>query len=191
MIAVIGLGNPGPEYQWTRHNAGFLILDRLAARHDLRFRSVGLYEATKLGNLILVKPTTYMNRSGEALKSLRSKQTIEAMLAVSDDFHLPLGRIRLRERGGDGGHNGLSSLIESWGTKDFPRLRIGVGEPDPGKDPADFVLGRFRSEERPIMEETFLRAADLLQEFYTGGLSALQNAVSRIESYSGRELPGS
>lgn len=179
MMVVIGLGNPGPEYAWTRHNAGFLVLDRLAARHGLAFRKQPLFESSRFGRNLLVRPLTYMNRSGEALKSVRSKNPVDGLLVVSDDLYLPLGTLRIRERGGDGGHNGLKSIIESWGDGEFPRLRIGVGEPEGDRDSADYVLARFRPEERPVITEALDRAADLLEAYCAGGYAALQNAISR------------
>jgi PTH1 family peptidyl-tRNA hydrolase len=186
MIVVIGLGNPGSEYAWTRHNVGFMALDRLARRYELKYRAAGLYESAKHSSMLLVKPLTYMNRSGEALKSARSRNPVDELIVVSDDYHLPLGAIRLRERGGDGGHNGLKSIISVYGAE-FIRLRVGVGEPPVGFDPADYVLGRFRHEERPMIEETLDRVADLLEAYSDGGLQALQNLVSKQSSYSGKE----
>jgi peptidyl-tRNA hydrolase, PTH1 family len=190
MIAIVGLGNPGPEYRWTRHNAGFLVLEKFAGRHGLSFRKSPLYESVKFGSILIVRPLTYMNRCGEALKSIRSKHPIEEFLAVSDDFHLPVGRLRLRERGSDGGHNGLKSLISAWGAE-FPRIRLGVGEPDPGIDSATYVLGRFSPEERSVIEPVFDWATDLLEAYCEGGYPALQNAYSRIESYPETKGSGS
>lgn len=191
MIAVIGLGNPGPEYRWTRHNAGFLVLEKFAERHSLSFRTTPLTEVAKFRNVLLLRPLTYMNRSGEALKSMRSKYPIEEMLAISDDFHLPFDRIRLRERGSDGGHNGLKSLISSWGGNEFPRIRLGVGEPPAGMDSADYVLSRFTSVEREALDSVLERATDLLEAYCDGGYSALQNAYSQTESYPEKKVSGS
>jgi len=139
---VVGLGNPGTEYERTRHNLGFQVVHTLAAKWRVRFRagpgSFWWTAATFRRNTVLVKPTTYMNRSGEAVLTImeRSKTPLENLLVVCDDLQLPLGKIRLRRRGGDGGHKGLESIIYHLGSEDFARLRIGIGG---GGDPEEWV----------------------------------------------------
>jgi peptidyl-tRNA hydrolase, PTH1 family len=163
---VFGIGNPGPEYEGTRHNLGFLVVDALSAAAGGAFgRLPGLPAACarvgiEVGPVLLVKPLTYVNRCGPVLAALRDAEALplERCLVVVDDFHLPLGAIRLRLSGGDGGHNGLRSLIDSLGTEAFPRLRIGVGEPS---GPAErYVLSPFPPAEREAAAEAVARAAE-------------------------------
>jgi PTH1 family peptidyl-tRNA hydrolase len=163
---VFGIGNPGPEYDGTRHNLGFLVVDALCAAANGAFaRLPGLPAAGARVRIegeaaLLVKPLTYVNRCGPVLAALRDGEALplERCLVVVDDFHLPLGAVRLRLAGGDGGHNGLSSLVESLGTEEFPRLRIGVGEPS---GPAErYVLSPFLPGEREAAAAAVARAAD-------------------------------
>jgi peptidyl-tRNA hydrolase, PTH1 family len=163
--AVIGLGNPGRDYEKTRHNLGFEVVDLLAG--DLRFKAGegSFYFCRKefgSESIVLLKPTTYMNRSGLAAATLAESQgfTPEEMLFIADDFNLPLGRIRLRQDGSDGGHNGLASIIYHLNSEAFPRIRMGIG-PVPPENPAiDFVLGTFSGDEIPKAEEMIKRTAD-------------------------------
>ena len=159
---VLGLGNPGTEYDGTRHNVGFEALDLLAGRLGLTWKAEGraLRAVSEEHRAVLVKPTTYMNRSGIALRAAWLEYGLEdpaALLVITDDFHLPLGALRLRAQGSPGGHNGLASLDDQLGCGDYPRLRIGVG--DPGKDSVDFVLSRFSPAEQPVVEETLETAS--------------------------------
>src|SRR5215217_4269771 len=152
---IVGLGNPGLEYSATRHNMGFLCLDRLATKHRLRFtgkraKSV-LARGTVAGNdVALAKPQTYMNLSGESVRDLLRifKMPTSALLVVYDDVDLPTGTVRIRERGGPGTHNGMRSIVDEIGTTDFARLRIGVGMPTNGENLADYVLGLPAPDER-------------------------------------------
>ncbi len=146
MRVVVGLGNPGPRYADTRHNIGFLVVDALAdsrwgERHGALTATMGRGE----DEVLLVKPQTYMNRSGEAVRALREEQGFEPeeVLVVLDDFLLDFGRVRLRRAGSDGGHNGLGSIVERLGTERVPRLRLGVGPVPQGEDDIDFVLAPF------------------------------------------------
>lgn len=166
MHVVFGIGNPGPEYEGTRHNLGFLVVDALCAGARGAFaRLPGLpAEGARVriegAETLLVKPLTYVNRCGPVLAALRDGEGIplERSLVVVDDFHLPLGAVRLRLSGSDGGHNGLRSLVESLGTEAFPRLRIGVGEPS---GPAErYVLSAFPPVEREAAADAVARAAE-------------------------------
>ena len=167
---VCGLGNPGEEYRSTRHNLGFLLLDRLSSRFSLGWtRPAREYwrsdYATPDLRFIFIKPDTYMNLSGRAVQALARdcSFTPADLLVVCDDFALSLGRLRLRQKGGDGGHNGLASIIEILDTEDFPRLRLGVG-PVPGQiDPADFVLSRFLRKELANADRMLERGADCIE----------------------------
>lgn len=170
---LLGLGNPGAEYAGTRHNVGFEALDLLAVRLGLAWSAEGkALRAEHVGTrTVLVKPTTYMNRSGIALRQAwfdYGLEEAEQLFVITDDFHLPLGALRLRAAGSPGGHNGLASLEEQLGTDAYPRLRIGVGEP--GKDTVDFVLSRFSAAEQPVVEET-LETASWAAEDWTRGAS--------------------
>ncbi|HEX5136295.1 MAG TPA: aminoacyl-tRNA hydrolase [Planctomycetota bacterium] len=163
---VFGIGNPGPEYDGTRHNLGFLVADALCAAAKGAFgRIPGLAAAAARVRvegepLLLVKPLTYVNRCGPVLAALRDGEGVplERCLVVVDDFHLPLGAVRLRLSGSDGGHNGLRSLIDALGTEGFPRLRIGIGEP-PGRA-EEHVLSPFPPAEREAVRAAVDRAAD-------------------------------
>jgi len=158
---VVGLGNPGPEYEGTRHNLGFEVLDRLlekaGGRWKRSWRARALAAKVRLAGdaWVLVKPLTYMNRSGSAVQSLARYYRVELakLLVVVDDVELPLGRLRLRRKGSAGHHNGLKSVVEALGTEEFARLRLGVGDKPDGGEMVDHVLSKFRAEERPQVDE--------------------------------------
>lgn len=160
---LVGLGNPGPEYERTRHNIGFMVLDRLAADWRVKWERSAKWGAywAKTEHAILVKPMTYMNRSGAPLQAVSQFYKIEPaeMLAIFDDLDLPLGRLRIRLEGGAGGHNGIDSIITTLGTDRIPRLRVGIGAA-PGAGAVDWVLGRFFEEETPLVEKTVARAVE-------------------------------
>jgi peptidyl-tRNA hydrolase, PTH1 family len=163
---VAGLGNPGAEYGGTRHNIGFMVLDRLAAQAELTWEKSARWDAVtaKCGAALLVKPMSFMNRSGYPLFALAQFYKIDAgqILVVLDDFALPLGRLRLRLNGGTGGHNGLESIIVQFGTEEIPRLRIGIGTA-PREGSVDYVLGRFFEEEQPLIKSTIDRAVEAVK----------------------------
>ena len=185
MRAIVGLGNPGADYRHTRHNVGFDVLDELGRRWGVRFKSwkgladVGLVKAQ---DALLAKPQTYMNASGEAVQRIASFHKLDPadVLIVADEVQLPLGRIRLRPSGSDGGHNGLKSVIQHLG-REFPRLRVGVGRGDPRWDLADHVLSRFDIEEREVVERSVTRAADAVEVFLQRGLSEAMNRYNAAE----------
>ena len=185
---VVGLGNPGPEYAETRHNVGFAVLDRLAHTMGLAFKRERKWEAevTKTEDgLLLIKPQTYMNLSGRAVaKAARFfKLPAREILIVVDDVALPLGRLRLRQSGGDGGHNGLRSLIQELGTREFPRLRLGIGDV-PGARMTGHVLGRFRPEEREAVEKALATAVEAVQVAVSQGVSKAANTFNVREQPS-------
>jgi len=162
---IVGLGNPGPKYQHTRHNLGFLALDALAAATGIaldREKHQGVFGQGRHGGqpLLLVKPMTFMNRSGDCVAPLTRNrlQTPADLLVLVDDVNLPLGRLRMRAGGSAGGHNGLKSLIERLGTQEFARLRMGVGDNRKGDDLAAHVLAKFLPEERPEVEAVIDRS---------------------------------
>lgn len=167
MWIIAGLGNPGKEYQKTRHNIGFLVLDQLATQLSVKLTAHKFEAIVGKGNyshhkVILVKPQTYMNRSGEAVVPLLNyyKLLPENLLVVVDDFNLALGMLRFRARGSAGGHHGLESIAAQLGTTDFKRLRIGIGT-EHQKD-ADFVLGKFSKPEMAVVQETIDQAVTAL-----------------------------
>ena len=179
---VVGLGNPGPEYNGTRHNVGFDVVDRLAREWNLAWQHAKDWRALWARNdkVILVKPTSYMNRSGGPLQAVAHFYKIEPseMLVVLDDMALPLGRLRLRPDGGTAGHNGLESIIVQFGTEEIPRLRIGIGAA-PREGATDYVLGRFFEEERPLVEKSLARAADAVKCAIDNGLLSAMNLFNK------------
>jgi PTH1 family peptidyl-tRNA hydrolase len=170
----VGLGNPGLKYRFTRHNAGFMVLDRVALDGALTFESIGSWGLICRGDIegvgfCLLKPQTYMNRSGVAVSALMEQWQIpiNKVFVISDDFNLPLGRVRIRKKGSDGGHRGLQSIIETLGDDAFPRLRIGVGDLPEDRDPADFVLEEFADRELAVLKDVLVRAGDALHAWLT------------------------
>lgn len=165
---VVGLGNPGPKYEWTRHNMGFLVIDELAERESIpvqRLKFKALTNTAVIGgkSVLLMKPTTYMNLSGEAVGQAARfyKVPPERVLVISDDVALPQGKLRVRRSGSAGGHNGLKNIIAHLGSDQFPRVKVGVGgKPHPDSDMADWVLSPFTGQDRKAMEEAITRAAD-------------------------------
>jgi PTH1 family peptidyl-tRNA hydrolase len=189
MKLVAGLGNPGREYAGTRHNVGFEVMDLLARRHHLPWpakldgSSVEARWRRPDADVLLVKPLTYMNLSGRAVSELARFYKIDLpdVLVVADDVNLPLGRLRARASGTEGGHNGLRSIAESLGTIDYARLRIGVGRGDLRRDLADHVLARFEPDEQAGMEDAIARAADAVEVWISDGLARVMNTFNRAE----------
>ena len=182
-LYIVGLGNPGSKYRTTRHNLGFLVLEKLAEDFKLKFQSCSftkayLAEGSDGGkDFVLFLPMTYVNASGDAVKSLVELKKIQTdrLLVVCDDLNLEFGQIRARTKGSDGGHNGLSSIIERLGTDRFPRLRMGIGQPKKGMDTADFVLEDFNAQEKAALKDFILKAADCcLSCLKTGMEQAMQ-----------------
>ena len=176
------MGNPGAEYARTRHNVGFAVIDLLASEWGLaweRSKNWNLFWA-KGEKAILVKPASYMNRSGEPLAAIANFYKIPPaeILVVLDDFALELGRLRLRLEGGPGGHNGLESIIVHFGTEEIPRLRVGIGSA-PSEGAVDHVLGRFFEEERPIVEKTVARAAEAVKCAIDKGVLSAMNLFNK------------
>jgi len=179
---VVGLGNPGPGYAGNRHNVGFMVLDLLAERVDGRFKAhkgrADVVEGRLAGQrAVLAKPKSYMNLSGGPVASLRDffKVPTQRIVVVHDELDVPYGAVRLKLGGGDNGHNGLRSLTSSLGSKDYLRVRVGVGRPPGRQDPADFVLKDFSAAERKELGFHVDRAADAVEALLTGPLDAAQN----------------
>ncbi len=182
MILIAGLGNPGKEYENTRHNAGFLVLDTLAQKlgADLSERKHrALCGKAVIGGqkVILLKPQTYMNSSGESIRAAADYYKVppEDILVVYDDISLAPGQLRIRAKGSAGGHNGIKSIIAHLGTQEFPRVKVGIGEKPPRMDLADYVLGHFSSGEKKIMEEAAKEAADAICEIVNVGIEQAMN----------------
>ncbi len=178
---IAGLGNPGREYQRTRHNIGFMVLDRLAADARLSWDFSAKWNAGwAKSDVIMVKPATFMNRSGEAVVAIANFYKIAAaeVLVVLDDLALPLGRLRVRSQGSSGGHNGLESVIEHFGTEAIPRLRVGIGAA-PSHGAVDYVLGRFFEEEQPVLDATIKRAGEAVKCAVDKGLFAAMNVFNQ------------
>ena len=182
---VVGLGNPGPNYAPTRHNLGFMVADRLAARLGSNFkvhkRSGAEIVTGRLGgrSIVLAKPRCYMNESGRQVGPLAKFYSVPPadIVVIHDDLDLEFGRIRLKIDGGEGGHNGLRSVAAALGTKDFQRVRIGIGRPPGRKDPAAFVLENFTSAERVEVPTICEQAADATELLIELGLETAQNRV--------------
>ncbi len=182
---IVGLGNPGPRYTHNRHNVGFQIVDELAQKHDLPFDKRQFKALIASGRIhgqrvLLVKPQTYMNLSGEAVQPLVRYYQVELpdLMVVFDDMDLPLGVIRLRPFGGAGGHNGMKSIIQRLGSNRFPRLRVGIDRPPGRMDPAAYVLQDFSPEEEALMAQVRDRAVRALETWLDAGIDAAMNAFN-------------
>lgn len=182
MKLIVGLGNPGRRYRGTRHNVGWEILARLADRAGIRVDEDEGFAEVGRGTIgtqrvLLARPVTYMNVSGEAVRDLRRRHRLrpQDILVIVDDIDLPLGRLRLRAGGSAGGHNGLRSVIEALGTTEFPRLRVGIGRPPLGVDPAEFVLTRFTDGEAAAVQKSIERAVEAVEMAVTAGVAAAMN----------------
>jgi len=187
MRLIVGLGNPGREYRETRHNVGFMVADEIARRHNLTLAMApsqvpDAMIAKKFGadGVLVAKPLTFMNNSGEAVAALARYYDISIgdLLVVVDEVALPFGRLRARARGSAGGHNGLKSVIARLGTTEFARLRLGVGRGDARRDLADHVLSKFEADEQSALGEFITRAADAAEMFAAEGIEKVMNAYN-------------
>jgi PTH1 family peptidyl-tRNA hydrolase len=183
---IAGLGNPGPKYAANRHNVGFRCVERLGIALGLTFDKDQKQARLALGDfdgrrVVLAKPQTFMNESGRAIVPLTRfyKVQLECLLVVYDDLDLPLGTVRLRPEGGSGGHKGMRSIIEHLGSRDFPRLRIGIGRPPGRMDPAAYVLQDFSADEGPLLEETLERAVAALETWLRQGVEMAMDRYNR------------
>jgi len=189
MYVIAGLGNPGKKYENTRHNIGFITLDFLADRHDIKINKIKHKALVGEGRIsgqkvLLVKPQTYMNLSGESLREVMDyyKVDIEEMIVIYDDIDLEAGAVRIRKKGGPGTHNGMKSIVQHLGS-DFPRIRMGIGKDRKG-DLADFVLGGFTKEDREVLEPAVERAA-LAVEMYVG--EGIEKAMNKYNIKAKKE----
>ena len=184
MKAIVGLGNPGPQYKGTRHNVGFEVIDEVARRAGMTFESApadALIAKWRRPDeaMLLVKPLTFMNLSGQAVGELSRyfKIDVADLMVIVDEVHLPLGKLRARQRGSAGGHNGLKSIIAHLGDE-FARLRVGVGRGADQRNLADHVLSRFERDEAAEVERMTARAADAAEMFIASGIGAVMNAFN-------------
>ena len=181
---VAGLGNPGPQYIGTRHNVGFMVIDRLAEKKGVTLSRSAAWNSDwgKWGDTLLIKPLTYMNRSGDVVGRFARYFKIqpEEILVVVDDVALPLGRLRLRPSGSDGGHNGLKSIIEHLG-QTFMRLRIGIGASSEAEELVDHVLGKFERAEKPTVDNALERATEAIEHLADKGMASAMSNYNRAE----------
>lgn len=187
MFIIAGLGNPTLRYEGTRHNVGFEVIDTLADKYNIAVETrksraligKGIIAGQKV---ILVKPQTYMNLSGESIGALADYYKIDEeneLLVIYDDVSLDVGQLRIRRKGSAGGHNGIKNIIAHLGTDVFPRIKVGVGEKPKGYDLADYVLGHFSGEDREIMRESYRKAADVVEMILEGDLSGAMNTYNK------------
>lgn len=188
MYLVAGLGNPGREYDMTRHNIGFEVIDYIADKYKIKVKKLkfkSLYEKTEIDGvqILFLKPQTYMNLSGESIRDAADFYKIppENIIIISDDVNLDEGRIRIRKGGSAGGHNGLKSIIYQLASDNFIRIRVGVGKKaDDSRDLADFVLSRFTKEQIPILEKAIINASDAVFEIIKNGTESAMNKFNGI-----------
>jgi peptidyl-tRNA hydrolase, PTH1 family len=184
---IVGLGNIGSEYAGTRHNIGFDVVEVLAFKHGGSFRSGRLAEVAEIKykgkNLTIVKPTTYMNLSGKAVKYWVDKESIplEHVLVIVDEVALPLSRIRLRPSGSDGGHNGLRSIQDALETVNYPRLRFGIGNNYPKGMQSEYVLGRWFPEDLPLVKQKIEKCVEIIESFVFIGIERTMNEANKLE----------
>ena len=185
LYLVAGLGNPGGEYKKTRHNAGFMVLDEVAEAYSIsvskrKFNLVYGHGKIENVDVILAKPQSFMNRSGLPIYSLAGYYKIlcKDMLVIHDDIDLTFGKIKIKEKGGHGGHKGLKSLIDAFGNGDFARIRLGVGRSE-ALSVTDHVLGRFGLEEKAILDQTIIRARDAVVSFFIEGIAECMNKFNQ------------
>lgn len=188
MKLVLGLGNPGKKYERTRHNMGFLVLDRVASERKIligqrKYRSlIGEFRADG-EKILLVKPQTFMNRSGDAVQDLFRylKAKVHDLVVVHDDLDLPFGRVRIRSRGSAGGHRGMLSILEAVGEEGFLRVRVGIGRPPAGVDPTDYVLQNFSAAEAGMLTDVVARASAAVQCLLEEGSQRAMERFNRAE----------
>ena len=180
MWLIAGLGNPGSRYEKTRHNAGFLVLEELVERLQLEFKEKEDFKISKgsLGDekIILVEPLTFMNRSGVAVRKIMQKSNVspERLIVIHDDLDLECGNLKIRKKGSSGGHKGIESIIQNIGTREFIRVKIGIGR-DPFVPTEKYVLSRFRKDEMPMIKETIAKAAESVHSIIIEGVERAMN----------------
>jgi len=193
-ILVVGLGNPGPDYEYTPHNLGYLVLDRLAARHSVRIGRLECRAEVGAGQVegswaLLAKPQTFMNLSGQSVNGLLEKYSLkpDRLIVVYDDLDLPWLSLRVRPKGSAGGHNGVKDILRCVGTQEFARLRLGIGPGHPVQDAAKFVLAPFKSGQKKELDELLDAASAAVESMITQGVEKSMAAINRRALGSDRE----
>ncbi len=183
---IVGLGNPGRQYEETKHNVGFKVIDRLAEKYDIKvdkFKNKAFVGDGTIRNkrVLLVKPQTYMNLSGESVREIVNfyKIPLERFVVIFDDTSLPCGSVRIREKGSHGGHNGIRNIIDQMGTDQFYRIKVGIGEKPSGWDLADYVLGKFNEDDLPAMDEGMDKAVKGVELMLSRGIAEAANRVNQ------------
>lgn len=179
MKLLVGLGNPGNRYKYTRHNVGFYLLDKFGYRQNLKYKKHTKYQVAEYKNLFFMKPMTYMNLSGVAVTSFKTKYRFDDVMVVVDDINLPLGFFRIRENGGNGGHNGLKSISRELGNTNYKRIRIGVGKPQGEIDQADYVLSKFSEDEIKIIDSVYPFFEELIKIYSEYGFKEMLDYSSK------------
>ncbi|MRG88176.1 aminoacyl-tRNA hydrolase [Salinibacillus xinjiangensis] len=186
MKCIVGLGNPGAKYEDTRHNIGFKVIDELAEKHNWslskkKFNAQYTTEHINGEKVLLIKPLTYMNLSGEAVRPFLEfyNLSIEDLVVIYDDLDLPAGKIRLRQKGGHGGHNGIRNIIDKTAEKNFKRIRIGIGRPESNIPIVDYVLGKFSEEQQPKMKESVELAVEACESWFENPFLEVMNEYNR------------
>lgn len=186
---IVGLGNPGPQYRGTRHNIGFEIVERLAKKHRIelkRHQHKAQFGIGQIGGrcVVIAKPLTYMNLSGEAVASLARSNRLDpvSILVVADDLDMDVARVRMKAKGSSGGHNGHKSIIQSLGSEDYPRLKIGIGK---GSETIGHVLNRFRPDEREKIEQSIDTSVKAIETWLAQGIDAAMNEANRKSNQDG------
>lgn len=186
MKLIVGLGNPGKQYEHTRHNIGFDVIDALAEKwgtplEQTKFKGMYATSHHPGGKVILLKPLTYMNLSGECVRPIMDyfDINVEDVIVIYDDLDLDVGKLRLRQKGSAGGHNGIKSLIQHLGTQEFNRIRVGVSRPPAGMKVADYVLSKFSKDDQPVMEEAIMKSVEAIE------LSLTKKFLDVMNTYNG------
>lgn len=198
MFIIIGLGNPTDEYKGTRHNAGFDVIDAIADKYNIAvterksraFCGKGIIEGQKV---ILVKPQTYMNLSGESVRGITDYYKVDTeteLLVVFDDISLDIGQLRIRKKGSAGGHNGIKNIIANLGTSVFQRIKVGVGEKPKEYDLADYVLGHFSKAEKELMKEGYQHAIEAIEMILRGDIDGAMNQFNKKKQDNKKEVRG-
>lgn len=183
---IVGLGNPGPDYAGTRHNIGFDVLDQFVAAHGARFETARLADLARLRikgrGVVCIKPSTFMNLSGKAVKYWMDKESVALtnLLVVVDELSIPLSKLRLKLQGSDGGHNGLKHIEEVLETRSYARLRFGIGNDYPKGGQVDFVLGRWTEAEKPIVRQKVEKCAEVIERFIFAGPDRTMTEVNNL-----------
>ncbi len=187
MKLIVGLGNPGAAYSMTRHNIGFMIIDQIAKKRRVSFKQSDGFHIARQKDFILLKPMAFMNVSGKAIRQIMSQNSINEILVIVDDIYLDFSQIRIRKSGGDGGHNGIKSVINEINTNEFFRFRVGIGN-ESQEELSDFVLSEFTSIEKKILAESIEFSSYLITNFIDTDYHELLNSFSKLKSSYSKKI---